>query len=153
MTDAIKNSIVDEKITSLKSECDRLYDQITELRTTVQEIYGEMAESDRFFATELLRISERLEFMAKDIYGITKKAGSTSPEVVVAVSPTTNINPTMTNSQIVKEDKKNLKDDEEVKLIDKKSISVVIAVVLGFFAAIGTLLMFVWRILSLLSLL
>lgn len=145
-----KTSIVDEKITHLKSDCDNLYNQITELRTTVQEIYGEIAESDRFFTIELLRLSERLEHMSKDISGITKSSGNAPESIVVKVNPTTNINPTMNNTQATTEDQCQ-KDTEPVSIIDKKAVSISIAIFLGFFIAIGTLFLFAYKIMSILQ--
>jgi len=142
-----KDMIVDEKISSLKTECDHLYDQITELRTTVQEIYGEMAESDRFFTKELFRISERLEAMAKEISSIPIK-NSSGKSVVVKVSPTTNISPTMENVQMPE-----FKKEESGFLFNSfgKSPSIWVAIFIGFFAVVGAFCIFVYKIMSLLQ--
>jgi predicted nuclease with TOPRIM domain len=68
-------SLLDEKIKSISDDCDDLYKQITELRNTVQEIYGEIAESNRFQSGQLLKMSERLENLAKEISEATNEKG------------------------------------------------------------------------------
>lgn len=149
MPPSSKNSIMNEKISNLKGECNRLYDQITELRTTIQEVYGEIAESDRFFTAELLRVSERLENMAKDLSGITHKTNNSPDHLVVKVNPITNVNSTVSDSQNITDEAK--KEESSINYLDKKSISIAIAVLIGFFVSVGALCLFVYKIINVLQ--
>jgi regulator of replication initiation timing len=150
MTSKEKNLIMDEKFKNLESNCDHLYNQITELRTTVQEIYGEIAESDRFVCKELFRLSERLETMAKEISKIPRNGEPA--KTIVKFNPTTNISPTMTNEQNIEAEKQEEKKSL-FSYLNSKTISISIAIFVGFLAIVGTVCIFVYKAMDFFNLL
>ena len=115
----VKSSL-EEKLREVSDDCNDLYKQITEIRNTIQEMYGEILESGRFQADQLLRMSERLENMAKDIYKNSSKEGAS---IKVNVNPS--INPTMDNSSKNNSNENSRKKEktEEKKLFDIKKMS------------------------------
>jgi len=140
----VKSSL-EEKLKEVADDCDDLYKQITEIRNTIQEMYGEILESGRFQANQLLRMSERLESMAKDIY---KNSGQgNGPSIEVHVNP--EINPVIDNSNRVSSEGDNNsvsekpKTEKKKKFFDIKKMSMkemifyISSVILGIAVVIG----------------
>jgi regulator of replication initiation timing len=145
-----KNKIIDGKIKNIESELDYIYNQITELRTTIQEIYGEIISNNKNFYSEMIKISERLEDMSKYIANFATE-NSGKKEIHFDVSPITTINPiiTNTNTNTQNENKKEKEEDSDYKrYFSKKYIYIAITALLGFFISVGTISLIAYKIYS-----
>jgi len=65
-----RNEVLDERIKNLDEKCNHLCDQISEIRTIIQEIYGEMSTSERALYQRILELSSRLENSVLNIHKI-----------------------------------------------------------------------------------
>ena len=141
MTNNIHIDVLHEKVKQLEKNCENIYDQITDLRTTVQEIYGEISQSDRFYAEKLLNFSERLEEMAKYVSTSSKNLNPSSlpPNITLTVSP--NINPTLHNSQdnssINKENSEKEKKESILDFLNLDIKSFFFFLIVGILVVIG----------------
>jgi DNA repair ATPase RecN len=144
---------LNEKLKEVADDCDDLYNQITEIRNTIQEMYGEILESGRFQANQLLRMSERLENMAKDIY---KNSKHEVPSIEVNVNPEINSNMNNTvNSKENEEFKEELKEDEDKpfdikKLSLKEMIFYISCALIGVLVVIGGVVISLYKFIPML---
>ena len=153
-----KNNIdvLNEKVSQLEKNCENIYDQITELRTTIQEIYSEISQSDRFHAQELLSLSSRLEDMAKHFSNNSKNSNSqyippAPSNINVTMSP--NINPTMQNFQERQEKQEKEEKFSLLTFLNLDIKSVVFFLIVGILVVIGFFFNFTDKIHAFLDLL
>jgi len=127
----------------LEGKCDNIFDQITELRTTIQEIYGDTSKSERFLCHEMLELSKRLEEIAKQV-----SPSATNVTVSPQINPSINQNPTITSPTAVASP---LKQPEEKKKglfgfsLDNM-ITLGVASVVGLIILTGLLSMFLFKL-------
>jgi len=63
----IKFCELEEKIKQLETKCENVFNQLTDLRTVIQSLYGETSRSERFLSHEILKMSQRVEQIAKQV--------------------------------------------------------------------------------------
>ena len=147
----VKTSL-EEKLKEVAQDCDDLYNQITEIRNTIQEMYGEILESGRFQSTQLLKMSERLESMAKDIY---KNSNHEGHSISVSVSPEISSSNNVGSTVGVPPEKEEEKKDDGNKLLDIKKMSLkemvfyISSGLMGVIAVLGGVLFMMYKILPL----
>lgn len=133
---------LNEKNLSLEKQCDNIFDQLTEIRTTIQEIYGESHKSERFLCKEMLKISKRLEEMSKDI-NYKENIVNVSPQI----NPIINQNPTITSTKNIcnPSEEKNKK-----KLLlfndDDSTFKIIISAIIGFLVLLGIISVFIFKL-------
>jgi hypothetical protein len=137
----------DEKITKLQEQnkrledrCNNAFDQITELRTIIQEIYGANAKSERFICHEILRISGRLDELAKQV-----RPGDTT----ITVSPSITQNPSSNSTSSANAP---LKEEEKKRTIlgfeIENMMTAVIALIVGGTMLLGLAAMIILKLYS-----
>lgn len=64
--------LMDVKIGSVSKECNDIYDQLTSLRNTIQEIYAEISESNRFQSGNLMSFQTRIDAISENLKMLEK---------------------------------------------------------------------------------
>jgi hypothetical protein len=127
--------VLEHKIDSIAEECGDLYDQITELRTSIQEIYSELAQSNRFQSEQLMKMSERLEGMALKVMSLHSNREEAS-SIDITMNPT--ISSEANNNNIEKSSKEKENTSLDVSNLSIKQMMVVFSgVILGVVILLG----------------
>lgn len=70
--------LLEERNKHFEERCNNIYEQITELRTSVQQLYCESSKNNRAVFEEILELSKKIEKLAKE--DDLNKASSNPPK-------------------------------------------------------------------------
>jgi len=136
---------LENKNQRLENKCENIFDQLTELRTVIQEIYSDSSKSERFLCQEMLKISKRLEDMAKSINSSNTTHLNFSPHV----NPKITQSPTIisdNSEKIPSVEDSNKKDFFKFDL--KKIVTIGVSAIVGFIVIVGLVSMFVFKLID-----
>lgn len=138
--------ILTEQNKHLENKCNNIFDQLTEIRTTIQEIYGENHRNERFLCREMLKISQRLEEMAKNINSAANIV-TVSPQISPQINPCINQNPAITSTEQIDNPPKEKEHKNILSLNDDEGIfKIGISAIVGFLALLGIISIFLFKL-------
>lgn len=136
-----KISELESRNKELEHKCDNIYDQLTELRTKIQDIYGDMSKNERFLCHEMLKISERIEKLAKEI-----DPHNTNINVSPSINQTSSINNSIYDTPTPSKEKENILQ-KSFNFNSKSILMIIFFSLVGFFAIVGFIVVTIFQIL------